>query len=218
MTDSFEHLDAAYLMGALDPDQAAAYDVHLLECPRCRAALEEAQDVVAFLSVGDGGVFDEAPPLPATVLPHLMTAARRRTRRRWVIGVAAAAVVASALVLIVTRGSSPRDASVPMALVHPSPVSATAQVRTTEWGTQITVHCSYAAGTPMVAGYRYQLTMRDVSGHTLPLGSWQLNNGRPITFSAGTALPVDQIRSIDISDADGTPLLELTGPSLTSAG
>jgi anti-sigma factor RsiW len=78
---------AGYVLGILDPGQAESFEVHLGECPHCRAEVEELREVPALLAVGDTQVevpgdlhartfarirADEAPTAePPLVLPRL---------------------------------------------------------------------------------------------------------------------------------------------------
>ena len=46
--DRFEHLDGAYVLGALDADDAQAYEMHLRGCLDCRRAVHKARSVLPF--------------------------------------------------------------------------------------------------------------------------------------------------------------------------
>lgn len=220
-TDPYAHLDAAYLLGALAPEERAGFEAHLMGCEACRARVEDARSVLPYLIASEEDDLDAlVPPLPDTTLPQLLARAARTSRRRrstaLALGAVAAAIVAVAVVLVSTRpGSAPPVEA--MVVVRPSSVRATASVESTAWGTEITIDCGYDQGAVTPAGYRYDLTVRSRAGVTSQLGSWQLDDQRAITFRAGTALPIDQIQAIDITDADGTPLLALT-PVVPDAG
>lgn len=214
-TDAYEFFDAAYLMGALSEDERLAYEEHLQQCDACCTRVEEARGVFPYLIASEEGDLTESyPPLPDTVLPHLLARARRTSRRRRTVGIAIGVVAASLLAVTIglTTHRSDNPIAHPMVAVRSSAVNATASLRQTSWGTEITVNCGYAPGVAIPAGYRYALSVRSRTGAITQLGNWQLNDGRSITFSAGTALPISQIQAIDITDSDGTPLLELTGP------
>lgn len=215
-SDPFEHLDAAYLMGALAEDELIAYEAHLPGCAACRARLDEARSVIPYLIAGDETLLDDEPPFPDTLLPRLLAQGRRTTiRRRVAVSVIGAA--AAVVLLVVAFGVAAPDRSTPeahpMLALHDSPITATAALRPTAWGTEITLNCGYVHGSAIPAGYRYGLVVHGRNGTTSQLGTWALNDGRAITFTAGTALPVGQIQSVDITDTDGTALLELKQPS-----
>lgn len=53
-----EQLLGAYALDALEPDEADAVELHLRDCPRCRAEVVDHREVAAMLAFGGG----EAPP------------------------------------------------------------------------------------------------------------------------------------------------------------
>jgi predicted anti-sigma-YlaC factor YlaD len=213
--DPYAELDAAYLLDALAPDERADFEAHLAGCADCRARVSELGPLLPLLAAADDGDLDEmeGTPLPETLLPALLAAARRsRTRRRTLLatlaGVAAASVVAVALTLTSPWSGGPAPGQSMVAL-RPGPVSAAAALQSTDWGTEITLTCWYREGAVVPAGYRYGLAVRGTDGTTYQLGTWQLSPGQQIRFTAGTALDVSQIRAVDITDSSGTSLLEL---------
>ena len=58
-----EELLGAYALDAVDPDEVAAVERHLVDCPRCRAAVDAARELAGSLgtaaAAADG---DVAPP------------------------------------------------------------------------------------------------------------------------------------------------------------
>jgi hypothetical protein len=163
-------------------------------------------------------VLADAPSeaVPDTLLPGLLRRARReRVRRRFLaagIGtVAAACLVAIALVLA-PDGSSPgpsnRPAAVAMAVVRPSPLSATARLISRGWGTQIDVHCTYPAYDR--DRFAYRLVVIDKHNQTHDAGDWTLVPGKDgIDFTTGTSVSTAEIARVQIRTPTGTPLLEL---------
>jgi Putative zinc-finger len=103
--DPFAEYDAAYVFGALAPDDRAAYERHLQHCDNCSAAVAAMAGVPGLLSrvpldrvIGT----DHDAPLPDTLLPRLVAeVARERTRSRWRVGAAAALAAACVLGLLV---------------------------------------------------------------------------------------------------------------------
>jgi hypothetical protein len=207
-SDPFRHDDGAYLLGALDDSDRRAYEAHLRTCEDCRARLAEARaavDLLAGLTVADVA---EPEPVPDTLLPGLLRAARReRARRAWLVRgiatVAAACALALAVVLWPTGSStSAPDAFVP---VRPSPISATARLVSHGWGTEIDLHCRYAKN---LEQYRpYYLKVVDKANRAVPAGTWRLAPGGETDLVTVTDLRRDQISRLEITTADGTPLL-----------
>jgi anti-sigma-K factor RskA len=222
-SDPFLRTDAAYVLGALDPAERDAFEKHLLTCDDCAARVRELRPVPAllaglgeqdFLTRPTGALHpaaDDQPPDP--LLPALLRAVRRENRRRhWLtgslIGLAAACLLA--LVVAVWPSSSPHPArAVAMTALAPSPVSATVALQAKKWGTEIDLNCRYTNDT-LPAGYEYELVAIDRGNHQEQLGSWTLDPGRPIVYKTGTALPENQIKSVQIQLPDGTPILQLT--------
>jgi hypothetical protein len=122
--------------------------------------------------------------------------------------VAAACLVALAVLVWPSGGSSTTQSpTVAFAAVHPSPVTATGRLIPKSWGTAIELHCHYAGNTDDYLPYR--LVVIDRSKHATQAGSWTLTPGRVTNFTGGTAVPRDQIVEVEITLADGTPILRL---------
>ncbi len=107
--DEIEELIGAYALDAVDADERAAVEAHLVDCARCRAELAEHLETAAYLSYG-GAPAPEAlwdriaaaleEPAPAMRLqvvhdaaPPPVAPARRSRRRPMAVLAAAAAVV-----------------------------------------------------------------------------------------------------------------------------
>jgi Putative zinc-finger len=218
--DPFEYDDAPYVLGALDERDRVAFEQHLRGCGACSERVRTLRRMPAALGALTpqqaeqefGAGADAAPP--DSLLPRLLTQARReRRRRRWYVTTlaAAAACLLVATVLLATLRSSPAStpAGHPVAMqpVAASAITATADVRSVAWGTRIELHCTYDAAYP--GGSTYQLVVEDRNGQRDTLGSWALVPGRQTTYTAGTAVPVSQIREVVVTDAEG-PVLQLT--------
>jgi hypothetical protein len=209
-TDPFRYDDGAYVLGALDDADRRAFEAHLETCAECRArvaAVRPAVDLLAGLTVKDVAAPE---PMPDTLLPGLLRAAHReRARRSWFVRgvglVAAACALALAVVLWPSGGSAPpSEAFVPL---RPSPVSATAQLVSRTWGTEIDMHCTYAKQLESYLPYRLQVV--DKANETIPAGTWRLAPGGETDFVTVTDVPRDQISRLQITTPDGTPILEL---------
>jgi len=202
--DPFEHVDVAYVFGALDAAEVAQFETHLATCDDCTARVAEARSLTALLS--DVSEAEIVAAVPDTLLPGLLRrAGAERRRQRW-ITTGLAAVVAACLVTIAIMAfpSSPSrhvDRTVALAAVVTSPVKASAQLTETESGTQIKLHCTYTGRDGHEPGALYWLVVVDKHGVPTKLSNWRLGPGEDQVFEATTALPVNQIDSIEITYA-----------------
>jgi predicted anti-sigma-YlaC factor YlaD len=217
MTDSFEHADAAYVLGALDPQEAAEFEAHVAQCPACRERVDEARDTLDLLAVASAADFvgpdpAEVEPMPDTLLPGLMRRARRERHRRTLVTAGIAAAVAAVLValafLVWPSSNSSEPSREAFVAVRPSPVSASAQLVSKTWGTEIDLQCKYEQGIDETHPYGLRVIDKDRVSHGA--GSWSLVPGKTITFTGGTAVPLDRIAEVQITRTDGTPILQLT--------
>lgn len=220
-TDPFVHDDAAYVLGALEPTERAEFEAHLGTCPACQDRVREARATLVLLgpagSVPPAG--DDAPP--DTLLPGLLRRARREQRRRRVLTTSVAVVAAACLVVLVALvavrpGSSSAPAPRQQALRPLTPVSlvrATAALRPRAWGTEIDVRCRYAhggAGDDDSVAHPYGLRVVDRDGHAHDAGTWAQAGHGTVVFVGGTEVRRERIAEVQVTLADGTPVLQLT--------
>jgi anti-sigma factor RsiW len=106
--DDLQSLLGAYALDALDPEEVAAVEKHLAECPRCQAEVAAHRDTAAALATAGGeapaGVWDriaaelgqeDAPPSEHLLRPPNVVPLRPR-RRAALPAVAAVATAAAA--------------------------------------------------------------------------------------------------------------------------
>ncbi|GAB3260189.1 anti-sigma factor family protein [Nocardioides dilutus] len=113
------HEDAAYVLGALSPEERVAFERHLPTCRDCAQAVRELAGIPGLLARVPVEILDPGQlphPVPDTLLPGLVRRARRTQRRRtWVtaglVGVAAAATVAAVGFATVGADDSPPSAA-----------------------------------------------------------------------------------------------------------
>lgn len=95
--DEFAHADAAYVLGALEPNERRAYEDHLRRCAACARSVQELAGLPPLMSHVDASVLEsspQGPPLPETLLPRLLEEVRRTRRRRTARGLAGSAAAA----------------------------------------------------------------------------------------------------------------------------
>jgi hypothetical protein len=210
--DPFEMFDGAYVLGALSDDDRRAYEAHLADCDACTASLRELQGLPQALALVSPAALEDDHPPPRSLLPALQRRARRdRSRRRWIVGSLAAAAAACivALAVVVAQPEHPSGNNpVAMQALSNAPISATADVKSVGWGTQISVVCRYYETVSRTRPYA--LVVVDRSGARQMLGTWNLLPDKVAQYESGTSWPRDQIAQVQITTPDGhTPLLSL---------
>jgi hypothetical protein len=236
MVHASGHVDiAAYILGALDEPDNAAFEEHLLDCPRCQLDLVELQDVPELLDK----VKHDAPallvPVPGPqVLTSLLEEAgrsrHRRRRRQWFAAAAATfLIVATPLVtmMVIDSGDPSPIASPPVnvKLDPPNTPPANERPRTLEgsgvggpmdanvtllahdWGTQIDMELRGAVG-PRV----HELVAVSKSGEARTVTSWLVPPGgrnEPLKLSGGAPFQPSNIERLEIRDENGDLVLSL---------
>lgn len=144
-TPGAPHLDVAgWLLGALDANEAAAFQAHLASCPECQAEVERLRPTVTLLSTAAQDV--EVPPLLADrTVAAVRDSARRRRRQNWTVRALIAAAVVALLslgaVALFTR-SSAETFEFAMSSPNGGPAAGTAGAHHTNrgWSIQLSLH------------------------------------------------------------------------------
>jgi hypothetical protein len=213
-TDPFEHEDAAYVLGALSRPEREVFEAHMGTCADCATRVNDLAGTSTLLAGITAADLAEPDAEPDNLLPGVLRgAASARRRQRWLVkglsGLAAACVIA--LAVAVWPSSQVGDQSPPQAMsaVIASPLHATAAIVDRKWGTQINLDCRYLGDGDASTRLTYGLRITDHAGITHDLGTWTLQPGIDTTFTSGTALPRNQITSVEITRPNGTPILQL---------
>jgi hypothetical protein len=222
----FDFDDGVYILGALAPSERADYERHLPTCSSCShsvARLAVLPGLLGRLDLDRAAADVQQPP---TLLPRVLATAaiRRRAdrlRRRWysVAAGAGAPTPAAAGGLGVKRPYTTRAAAPPPALTSMSPsagrilpVTAEIGLVAIPGGTRVEMRCRYQQqdeGTwtvRLVVYPRYGAVFEEI-------GSWIAFPGDEVHISAFTHLSPDQIRSVELQEADHTALLVWTPPT-----
>jgi hypothetical protein len=221
MSCLFAQNDAAYVLGALSPNERLEFERHLTQCPDCRRAVRELAGMPGLLSRVDPEVLTATPvedPLPATVLPRLAHAARRARRRRLlaVAGAAAAAsAVAASLVvsqLDLSELATPTgpESTAALTVVHMNPVGqvpveADLAMENVTWGTRLELTCTYDTASVdfrLPPRVDYYIVVRWDDGHAERVGSWKSLDGRTMRLTVATAAPKAEISAVEVRTLD----------------
>lgn len=217
--DPFITYDAAYVLGALSPEDRHAFEQHLRSCDGCAQAVKELAGLPGLLARAaiDDPVetSDQLHGMP-DLLPGLLFAVRReQRRRRWVSvsGWVAAAACAVAIVVLALRPTAapataqPPSTAAPMTAVADAPIAAQVSLTKVAWGTKIELKCSYPG--QYEVGDSYELFILDANGNWQQVGSWTATASGSATLNAATALVDTDIAEVQVRTAQGTAVLEL---------
>ncbi|WP_433293933.1 anti-sigma factor family protein [Pseudonocardia sp. CA-142604] len=211
MKDGCRRTDlGAYLVGSLDPAERAEVEQHLATCIDCRSELTELAPLPGVLGRIDAA---EARDRLLTPSPDLLSRAlaavdehgqkERHRLLRWKMAAAAAAVVAvlaGVLPQLITNGTN----GTPMAVMTGVTAAGVGTMHQRAWGTAVHLELS---GLPPASGYRAYATARD--GRTEVAANWGASPDGRATVIGTTAIPRNELASIDIRTVDGRRLLTL---------
>jgi hypothetical protein len=210
--------DAAYVLGALSPQDRLAYEDYLAANPKRAAALTEFAGLPGLLNLLSP---EEALALDATtgddvgeervldLMPSLARAAerrQRRSRRNVMVMVTATAAAFLAVGVIVTAsvvGRTPDSSTTPtlQAMAPGGRPGISAQLAVTEkkWGTRLDWKCEYTKDWSKNVG-SYDLVVTTVDGEKAVVGSWRPAGDEASGLSAATEIPASKIRSVYIRE------------------
>jgi len=224
--DQFTLYDAAYVLGALSPDDRREYETHLRECAACAACVGELAGLPGLMSrVSIDQLHQAAEPVPETLLPSLARAVRReRRRRRVAVGAsaaAAAALIAAGGVALIRPDSPARPvatistpsgtARLALTAVVRSPVTATARLVDMAWGTRIDLSCAYRAeGFYPAGGAPYALVVIDRSGVAEQVATWKALPNRALTVMGASSRNRRDIARVEVRTLSGQTILRLS--------
>ena len=221
--------DAAYVLGALSPEQRKEFEEHLGGCQACRDAVVElaglpgllarvpASDLLAVEEPDDDDLVAEPPPSLMPALP----AERRRWGQHVLVPAVAAAVAlvvgglgGSALSETVGGANAPPAATstrgpvrVAFSSVAASSMTAVVDVVPQSSGTQLRVECQYARKGPdgtvaEGAWAEYAIWIVDRQGRAVQAKVWSAKPDRVMRPAAASPLRPDQIAAVEIRRVD----------------
>jgi hypothetical protein len=218
-TDPFTDEAGAYVLGALDDAERAAFVDHLRSCPECRQAVAEIEDLPGLLAL----VPKEGPvDPPPTVLAHLLDEVRQeewaersraRRRRAWRGGAGLAAAAAGAVLFsgaLLPMPWTDAPAVVASTTVEFEPtadaaITASLELTSVPWGTRIELTCSYQ-GDQYALPVEYALVVHDAEGRSEQVATWIAVPGKELTVPATTGLALEDITRVEMV-SDGAVML-----------
>lgn len=229
--DLYVQWDAAYVLGALSPEDRRTFEEHLAGCPVCQQGVAEVAGLpglLAQVAPEDAAIWSAAPPVdpaaspPDTLLPSLISRVRSRRRRlvTVLVGVAASLVLLLGGIGIgigargLPRPESPERLA--FSPVVPSSMTAVVDVASVGGGTRLQVECQYGDATQTEPGLEYpaySIVVVDRAEHSIRVKDWHVRPNKVMHPEGTTQLKRDQIDRIEIRRTDtDQPLLQTRMP------
>jgi hypothetical protein len=222
MTCQMENWLGAYVLDALEPDEAALIQQHLVGCDICRddvLSLSWIPEVLGRVNIADAEQLDDRSP-PSTThgpssafLDRLLAAAnseRRSGRRhRFAAVVAGAALLtagAGATAAVLTRTNSMHTSTL-RAVDSQTHVSAVVTVTPRSWGSQLQLELTGA-----YPGGQCSLVAHAEDGRVDTAASWVASDAGTADVPGATAIPADQLAELDVVTGDGSRLVRVVLP------
>jgi hypothetical protein len=204
----------AYLLGGLEPAEAAVFEQHLGSCADCREELNElaslpalldalpVPDAVALTAAAAGAApalaaaAPEAAPVPRRLLEEL-SARRRKVRRRW--SAAVAAVAAACLALGFMAGplfSQPPKPDASYSVQAGDGLQLTVGLVKKTWGTELAVD-----GRSLPVDGTFSLWVKDRDGGEDRACAWTATPSGRVRITGATPVQLASIASVEMRDS-----------------
>ncbi|MCI2422404.1 zf-HC2 domain-containing protein [Saccharopolyspora sp. K220] len=204
-TDPFADFDAAYVLGALSPEDRSAFEEHMTTCDACADSVRLLAGVPGLLAQVDAHQVS-AEPAPSDQLSKLATEVQRTRRRRLLATAAAAAaglLICLALVLATPLTEHPVGAE--MTALGAYPVHANINLSDVPTGTRVDMSCRYEGS----RGGDYVLVAVQRDGRTADLATWYAMPKDTAELAMTTPLRRAEIQSLELRVPGGPTLLRL---------
>jgi anti-sigma-K factor RskA len=211
---SYRRWTAAYVLGALAPDERAELEAHLAGCETCRndvAAFAPLPGLLARVEVGEVTTgLDEAVERAIADRARGEVTRLRVSRQRWrLAAVGAAALTAVLLVLVVVwrqdqtpaRTASPADAA-PLTIDQSVVAGAAVSTAARAWGTEIILELS---GLPERDGYH--LWAIDAAGRWHVAATWGPTPSGETRLTGSTAVLATDLQRVLVTSASRDDVL-----------
>ncbi len=219
--DTYRDWDAAYVLGALSPDDRRTYEAFLAENPDRAKDVSEISGIPGLLKglslsaalalTTDVSLQEKRSDVPADVSSLTRSLRVRRRKARVIYTVALLSIAASTLLIGLRVGqdqgkvsgatASERTivSSVAMASNEPNTVAANLSATRKPWGTLLDINCTYSSRWSNRAE-TLDLVITTTTGARVLVATWASAGHAAKGIAAATQLPVDEIRSISIQD------------------
>ena len=223
----------AYLLGGLEPDEAAAFEQHLGSCADCRRELDElaslpalldalpVPDAVALAAAAPAGparcscrwgrepsTSDPAPAaVPRRMLDELSTR-RRKARRRWTAALAAAAAACLALgILAAPLFNPPPKPDASYSVQASDGLQITVGMVKKTWGTELAVD-----GRSLPVDGTFSLWVKDSDGVEDRACAWTATPSGRVRITGATPLQLTNIASVEMRDGQQQTMAVIAVP------
>lgn len=193
----------SYVLGHLDERERTRLEEHLETCPDCRAEVEELKPVARSLEKVRLQPEPIRPPanLEERVLGGVSRAARRERSRRNALILGAAATLVAVLItgMLLTREEPARRVD----LAAAQGVEASAEMGARSWGTAIDLRVAGLAGNEVFAVW-----LEDAAGERTSAGTFRSVEGKELSVSLASSLPLSDATVLGISDQRGQTVMQ----------
>lgn len=221
----------AYLLGGLEPDEAAAFEQHLGSCAECRLELDELASLPALLdalAVHDAVALAAAAPAaagrelstsdpatsepPPAAVPRRMleelTRRRRNARRRRTAALAAAAAACLALgVLAAPLFNPPPKPDASYSVQASDGLQITVGMVKKTWGTELAVD-----GRSLPVDGTFSLWVKDSDGVEDRACAWTATPSGRVRITGATPLQLSNIASVEMRDGQQRTMAVIAVP------
>mgnify|MGYP003112210958 CR=1 FL=1 len=216
----------AYLLGGLEPEEAAAFEQHLGSCADCRQELDELASLPALLDalpVPDAVALAAAAPaaagrepstsdpapaaVPRGMLEELSTR-RRKARRRWAAALAAAAAACLALgVLAAPLFNQPPKPDASYSVQASDGLQITVGMVKKTWGTELSVD-----GRSLPVDGTFSLWVKDSGGGEDRAFAWTATPSGRVRITGATPLQLTNIASVEMRNGQQQTMAVIAVP------
>jgi hypothetical protein len=222
MSCQMESWLGAYVLDALEPDEAASIQAHLVGCRSCRddvVGLSWIPEVLGRVNIADAEQLDDRSAPNSSNRPssgfleRLIASASRerrdRRRHRYSAAIAGAALltIGAGVTAAAMAGAKPAQTATVRAVDPKTHVNAVVKVTARSWGTQLQLQLSGA-----YPGGQCALVAHAEDGRVDTAASWVASDAGTANVPGATAIPADQLAELDVVTADGWQLVRVPLP------